>query len=233
MGKHDPAGLIRETSWPFYLGLDAYFMLWYWYTLERESLAAGMVLEGRVCVIDVGGISLGRAVGLVKSFAKQNASYPGGEAPLPDGAVQIWMVGLPWFVEKLWALVKRLMPPAEQAKIRMFAQKDARYLEQLSTRVPLDRVPPAFGGSSRERWPYGEGGDVAKGAIAALERAAKASSTRGGTAVIARGLGHPPSPLPSPLASPDLVGAFRASTTVLADRTSPPASGRLNEPVTV
>jgi len=162
VGKHDPAGLIRETSLDFYLSLDAYFLLWYWYTLEQESLAAGMNLAGRVCIVDVSGISLSRALGLVSSFKKQNASYPGGEAPLPDGATQIWMVGLPWFIEKLFALVKVLMPASEQAKLRMLAKKDARYLEQLKGVAAAECMPPDFGGSSAELWPYGDGGDVPK-----------------------------------------------------------------------
>lgn len=170
VGMHDAGGVLRETSLDVYLAHAWYFALWFWFTMERESLAAGINYAGRLVVVDVSGISLGRAIGLVHAFTKQRAQYPHGEQPTPDGATAIWMVGLPWFIETLWRAVLAMLPPAEQAKVRLFGNKDAFFMEELSTRVALDQVPPCFGGTSTEPWPYGEGGDVPKGEATAIAK---------------------------------------------------------------
>merc|ERR1711871_537484 len=184
VGMHDAGGVLRETSTAFYLAQDWYFALWYWHTLELESLAARTNLEGRLCVIDVSGISFGRALGLISAFKKQKAQYPGGEQPTPDGATGIWMVSLPWFIEKLWKVVKGMLPASEQAKVKMFGKRDPRFLKELQRVVSLDQVPPWLGGTSSEPWPYGAGGDVYPGAAKdiaeELKRAAAGERFPGG-----------------------------------------------------
>ena len=168
VGLHDAAGVLRETSTEFYLSQDWYFALWYWSTLEVESIEAGVNHSGRLCVIDVSGISISRAIGLVGAFRKQKSQYPDGEQPTPDGASAIWMVNMPWFVDSFWSVCKNMLPPSERAKIRMFGKSDPGFLLALEERVAMDQVPPCFGGSSAEPWPYGDGGDVPKGAAAAI-----------------------------------------------------------------
>ena len=61
-----------------------------------------------------------------------------------------------------------MLPRSEQAKLRMFGRHDARLRAALDEHIGLERVPPWIGGTSTEPWPYGEGGDVPKGAAAAI-----------------------------------------------------------------
>ena len=128
-------------------------------------VTTGVALAGRVVVVDVTGIKFGTAVGLVGAFRKQNAQYPKGEHPLPDGALAIFMVGLPWSIQQLWGLVKKMLPASEQAKFRMHGSaSDERFREDLAAYVEPSQIPPRYGGTSSEPW-YLSGGDVPKGAV--------------------------------------------------------------------
>ncbi len=45
-----------------------------------------------------------------------------------------------------------------------YKRGDPQFLLDLDECVALDQVPPYLGGSSKEAWAYGDGGDIPKGA---------------------------------------------------------------------
>ena len=57
----------------------------------------------------------GRAQQLGAVLVPLDARAANFEHPLPDGALAIFMVGLPWSIQQLWGLVKKMLPASEQA----------------------------------------------------------------------------------------------------------------------
>ena len=80
---------------------------------------------------------------------------------VPEGMRLGLICNAPWWLDNVWYLIKRFLPARTVAKLRVFRQGDAAFLQELHAHVEPTQVPRCFGGEAAEPWPFSEGGDVA------------------------------------------------------------------------
>jgi hypothetical protein len=190
LGMLDLGGLVRESSFELYLAWDSYCCLMTYDMYVREGLAHGKAYTlGKIVVADIGGLNLTRALKTVRVANRQNKIFPAGEHPFPELTRCIYVIGMPWAADHLWQLCKRLMPARDVARVRIFGQGKAahsKFVAEFEQLVETDQVPVLFGGTNRQPWAYGMGGDVPVGAGDLIPRPATPSASQRFAAVGAR-----------------------------------------------
>lgn len=171
LGKLDAPGFVREVGADFHHDAEWYCYFLQWDSLLRESERRGVWLQGHLIVIDLAGFSLTSSFA-AKAVAKATLSrptYPAGEHPMPEGARKFLICSAPWWVGKLWAIAKLLLPARTTAKMSIFSDSHgAEFRRQLYARVDPAQVPRwLVGGEGAALWPHGEGGEVPRGIGAA------------------------------------------------------------------
>lgn len=171
LGKLDLVGFIRELGVDFHHDAEWYAYMLQWDAISKCNAELGMALQGHVIVLDLSGFSLMNVLAS-KSVAKQvlaKPTYPEGEHPMPEGARKILICGAPWWVGKLWAIAKLLLPARTTAKMSIFSDSQwADFGKALFARVDRSQVPEWVpGGKGATPWPHGSGGPVPKGLNAA------------------------------------------------------------------
>jgi len=167
LGMSDVAGFVREVGLEHHLAQEFYTNLMLWDMLYQQSCKTGRSLMGGLFVFDVSGLTLSGGFAAHK-VAKQMVTapvYPGGEHPLPEGMRKCLICNAPWWVGRVWNVVKLLLPARTVAKVSLFRQdRPDDFMAELLSRVDIDQVPQWLGGTAATPWPYGEGGSVPAGA---------------------------------------------------------------------
>jgi hypothetical protein len=159
-GPSDIGGMVQHTSLEFFQQQDWRNAMFYWDTMFQESINAGVFFQGRIWVIDAAQSSWSR-IQRGKWVGKAQSEYfPNKEHPMPEGVKFIFVMNVPWIVEKGYQWLKGLIPKRTQKKIFLFKANDPAFMETLSKHVDKDQIPVDFGGTSPEPWPYGDGGDM-------------------------------------------------------------------------
>lgn len=176
LGKMDVTGYAREVGIDFHHDGEWYTYLVQWDGMIQQNARQRTALQGHLIVVDLSGFSLMNVISS-KGVAKHvldKPTYPAGEHPMPEGARKILICGAPWWVGKLWAIAKRLLPARTTAKMSIFSDSQwADFRKALFARVETDQVPAWAGGTGATPWPYGEGGEVPKGVGAAAKGSAE------------------------------------------------------------
>ncbi|KAI5722744.1 hypothetical protein M8J76_012958 [Diaphorina citri] len=112
--------------------------------LEKDVLDNGFTKEGYKLLMDATGFGLGHMTAITPSFLKQVFSY------FLDGAnvsiVEINIINVNVFVEKLVFLIKALTPPIVYERIKLYTKdKNALCLQKF----PLSILPPEYGGQGK------------------------------------------------------------------------------------
>ncbi|KAL1453668.1 hypothetical protein WDU94_009988 [Cyamophila willieti] len=112
--------------------------------LERDVLENGFTEAGYKLLLDAAGFGLSHMTAITPSFLKQVFSY------FLDGAnvsiVEINIINVNVFVEKLVFLIKAITPPIVYERIKLYT-KDKNYL--CLQKFPNDILPPEYGGSGK------------------------------------------------------------------------------------
>lgn len=165
LGLADAAGIVRETGMEFYRHQEFYTNLVLWDTLYQQSVRKGVALLGGLFVFDVTGLSLSGGLAnyrAVKALV-EDPVYPAGEHPLPEGMRKCLICNAPWWIGRVWDVVKLLLPARTVAKVSLFrADRPEEFMAEMLKRVDIDQVPDWLGGKAAG-WPYLVGGTVPPG----------------------------------------------------------------------
>jgi len=155
--KNDHPGLANQTSFDFFVAFHWYETIFFWDTLNTESKAVAKALNGRLLVVDVSGISLGKIKSAMSLGQKQQAQWPSKEHPMPEGYNRTIVCNVPWVAAQFWGTAKRFFPKRDTDRVRLFTTgESAAFQKELLKWVEIDQVPPEFGGTSTEPWAYGD-----------------------------------------------------------------------------
>jgi len=154
-GLQDTVGMIRETSVEVYVR----HLVW---NLEDNcdkhylaSVKVGKAVIGSVMVLDLQGMTWGQAqenMGMLIWFLDNVL-----KDRFPEFIRALYVINVPWFFRMGWHIVSPFIPEETKEKMLIFR---SGYLPRLQEHVDLQQIPAFLGGTSRERWPHGEGGDV-------------------------------------------------------------------------
>lgn len=83
---------------------------------------------------------------------------------MPEGSRLFLVGGAPWWVGRVWQVLKKLVPARTLAKVQLFrSDAEADFRAAVAKQVAPEQTPPWCGGVAAQPWPYGEGGDVPSG----------------------------------------------------------------------
>ena len=131
---------------------DSYNIFMSWEALRQCSLEVGCALQGALLVADLHGVSLRSLLAtqsVVKTMLAQ-PTFPEGENPLPEGARKFLVCGGPWWVSKVWIIVRRILPKRTIEKISIYSEsQQGDFLRELFERVEPEQVPSWVGGEAK------------------------------------------------------------------------------------
>ena len=116
-GNLDLKGLVKQTSFEFYIQRELYGTGYFWSKLYNESLLQKKWLLGRFFVIDLKGFSWRRVMNIL-SVGRKLA--PVMVDHFPEGASTIAVINAPWYFASIWAMVSPLLPARTREKKSMF-----------------------------------------------------------------------------------------------------------------
>ena len=99
-----------------------------------------------VSIFDVKGIQLTDFAGDALQFLKTAIATT--SAHYPERAVNIVIINAPWIFSSIWGLVKGMVPPATQIKVRIAAEGE-QTTEVMRELIDPDQIPEEYGGTFR------------------------------------------------------------------------------------
>ena len=111
-----------------------------WTVLERAQHGPQ---SQSIYVLDLEGIKLKDFVGDVVKFVKEAASLTSQHYPERSGG--IFVINAPVFFDIIWKVIKPIVDPSTLEKVKVIRGKD-KILSALRERIPLNQIPPEYGG---------------------------------------------------------------------------------------
>lgn len=115
-----------------------------WQVVEPDDMARS------IYILDMKGLGLYDFAGEVVDFVKKASGFTGQHYPERAGAV--FIVNVPGFFKFIWNVVKGWIDPVTLKKIYILRGADET-IKHLQERIPLENIPPEYGGASM---PLGE-----------------------------------------------------------------------------
>jgi CRAL/TRIO domain len=110
-----------------------------WQYLEPDDMARS------ITVIDLEGIKMTDFVGDVVDFTKKCSAFTGQH--YPERAGYVFVINVPYWFNMIWTVVKNFVDPVTLEKISIVRGENA-IKEALLKRIPIENIPPEYGGTS-------------------------------------------------------------------------------------
>ena len=118
---------------------------------QWEVLCKGDQTAKTISIFDLKNVKLTDLAGENMNYVKRTLGY--ANAHYPERSLVIYLVNAPWYASAGWKLVKPLIHPNTQRKVRILSGKET--LTGLMEHIDVSNIPVYYGG----QLDYGGGGD--------------------------------------------------------------------------
>ena len=146
MGRADFSGVAAEGEPMIALITEAYAIYdeLIMRAVQRCSFAQHRLVRATL-IVDNSGMGMGTMwnAHIIKRVANVGLSF------FPESTRKIYIIRAPWFISKLWALMKPILPARTSDKVDILGES---YGETISELVPPTNLPIFIGGEAKGEW---------------------------------------------------------------------------------